>query len=57
MKKSALENAQAYLENVQKGSPTPGEAAITWAVVALATNLGRLATALDKLADRGVSEK
>lgn len=51
-----LAKAQKCLETVEQGAPTAGEAAITWALVGLAENLGRAATALDKLADK-VEEK
>ncbi len=51
-----LEHAQKFLEKFEPGAPTAGESAITWALVALAENLGRVATALDKLADK-VEEK
>lgn len=51
-----LEKAQKFLESFQQGAPTEGESAIAWTLVALAQNLGQMATALDKLADK-VEEK
>ena len=51
-----LAKAQKFLENYQQGAPTAGESAIAWALVGLAENLGRVATALDKLANK-VEEK
>lgn len=56
MEKTALGKATKFLETFEKGPPTAGESAITWALVALAENLGRVATALEKLADK-VEEK
>lgn len=44
MDKTALAEARKCLETVEQGAPTAGEAAITWAFVALAENLGRVAT-------------
>lgn len=57
MEGTPLAKAQKFLETFQKGAPTAGESAITWALIALAANLGRVATALDKLADRGISKE
>jgi len=47
MAKAALEKAQKFLENVEIGAPTAGEAAIVWALIALTESLGRVATALE----------
>lgn len=46
MEKTALQNAQKFLESHEEGAPTAGESAIAWALIALAENLGRMATAL-----------
>lgn len=54
MKKTALENAQEILERFQKeprgeGPSQAGEIAIGWAIVAVATQIGRVATQLEAL--------
>lgn len=56
MDKTALAKAQKCLKTIQEGASTPGEEAITWALIALAENLGRMATALETLAIK-VGEK
>lgn len=57
MEKIALAEAQKCLETVEQGAPTAGESAITWALVALAENLERVATALEKLADKAQEKR
>ena len=52
MEDTPLRKAQKYLESVQMGAPTQGEAAITWTLIGLAANLGRVASALETLATR-----
>ena len=49
MTKTALENAQEYLRNLEGDYKHKGEAAIGWAVLAVATQFGRVATELKEL--------
>ncbi|MBA7496202.1 hypothetical protein ES702_06800 [subsurface metagenome] len=48
MEKTVLAKAQKHLENFQQGAPTAGESAIAWALIGIAENLGRIATALEE---------
>ena len=46
MEKTSLAQAQKFLESHEEGAPTAGESAIAWALIGIAENLGRVATAL-----------
>lgn len=56
MTKSALENAQELLKSLEGDYKQKGEVAIGWAIIEIASQIGRVATQLGTL-NKNLSER